>query len=168
MNELDSTEYIGKIISKLDISYEDKWSTLAENTRRNRGREANFDDLVKFIDFQSSRANDPAYSREAIKGLKVNASIFRPTNGEGKGCHFCRCSDHDSEECPVYLNKDVKNRQKMIFEKRLCFTCLCPIYANHKGRLVRFVKILMQPVFTKTKRMHRQRDNRKARTWTQL
>ena len=69
LQELDSSSTLKGIIQKLHSSYQEDWSIKAEKRRR-EGRNVTFDDLVYFVDFHSSRATDPAYSRSAMSGEK--------------------------------------------------------------------------------------------------
>ena len=134
--ELDSTDYIRTIIAKLDIVYEDKWSTLAERLRRKKGKEANFNDLVDFVDFHSSRVGDPAYSHSVMretKSHKVNTSICDEKTVRFAVCPICN-DKHHIEDCPSYVSKTVDEKHKLVFKHRLCFACLAPITENHRWK----------------------------------
>ena len=109
---------------------------------------------MDFIDFHSSRATDPAYSRSAISGekeknqplkgfnskLKVNEDKKNDNNKkmeDGKtsnGCPFCH-QDHDLESCSTYLAKDPKERNKIVKDLKLCFKCLNPVSGKHYSRV---------------------------------
>ena len=78
MAELDSTSAIRSIVLKLHSSHHNKWNIYVENIKRKEGRKAAFEDLINFVDFHSSCANNPSYSSDAMnearkERLKINA-----------------------------------------------------------------------------------------------
>ena len=139
LQELDSATTLKTVIQKLHVSYQDEWSMSAEKCRRN-GKEASFDDLVSFVDFHSSRAADPAYSRGAMTGEKEKVKGFvgkvspPEVDPNTAKCPLCR-KEHILEKCKVYLEKDVKERNKAVFELKLCFKCLNPTSEQHHARV---------------------------------
>ena len=154
LQELDSSSTLKNIIQKLHTSYQDNWSITAEKRRR-AGRSVTFDDLVYFIDFHSSRATDPAYSRGAMSGekeknpplkgfnskLKVNddnnkRSVELKTNDDviKDTCPLCQ-KGHHLESCLSYLSKDPNERNKTVFDLKLCFKCLKPTTPKHYARV---------------------------------
>ena len=151
LQELDSSTTIRHIVHKLDTSLQDKWSILAEKTRRT-GRNVKFIDLVQFIDFHSFRATDPAYSKSAmltgsketrhdektaIKGFNSKTQVTEDRDIiEDNGCPLCKKS-HQLEWCPIYKAKDLENKRSVIAEHHLCFKCLKPMSSKHKARTCR-------------------------------
>lgn len=141
LQELDSASTLKIIIQKLHLSYQDEWSIKAERCRRN-GKEANFNDLVNFVDFHSSRSADPAYSRSAMSGEKeknpvkgFSSKLTLPTDDcKAEKCHLCK-KDHHLEECKSYLSKDLKERNKTVYDLKLCFKCLNPTSERHYARV---------------------------------
>ena len=129
------------VIQKLHVSYQDEWSIKAEKCRRN-GKEANFNDLVSFVDFHSSRAADPAYSRGAMNGEKEKnpvkgfvGKVSTPADdSKATKCYLCQ-KEHALEKCKAYLDKDVKERHKSVFDLKLCFKCLNPTSGQHYARI---------------------------------
>ena len=139
LQELDSATTLRTVVQKLHTSYQDEWSILAEKCRRN-GNEANFDDLIKFVDFHSARASDPAYSRIAmekeknpVKGFVGKVTTPKDTNDTTK-CHLCQ-NDHNLENCKSYLQKDIEGRRKTVLDLKLCFKCLKPTSGKHYSRI---------------------------------
>ena len=63
LDVLNSPMSIRQLQLKLPTPQQDKWSKIVETTRREKGREASFEDFVKFIDFETSVISDPVYSR---------------------------------------------------------------------------------------------------------
>jgi hypothetical protein len=139
--ELDSTEMIRLIISKLPQGQQRRWSRKAVETRRSL-REAGFDDLVRFIENEVEILSDPAYSRAALAELpQMKSNITRFENSPSvqldvvdENCYQCTlCGNmHDIEECKVYIGKDIDQRHKTIFHHNLCFSCLKPRYPFRK------------------------------------
>ena len=68
LQELDSTDVLATIISKVHPSHQSRWNRRAVEIRRG-GKEANFADLVKFFEKEAEMLNDPAYSRKALSHL---------------------------------------------------------------------------------------------------
>ena len=89
---------------------------MAEKCRR-KGKEADFNDLIEFVDFHSSRAADPAYSRGAMNGEKEKnpvkdfvGKVQTPAqNSKATKYHLCQ-NAHNLEKCKEYLDKDIEGR----------------------------------------------------------
>ncbi len=64
--ELDSTDMIRTILLRFPTSTQDNWNKVSCKIREKEKREAKFDDLVSFIDYQSRLLSNPAYSRDAF------------------------------------------------------------------------------------------------------
>ena len=135
---LDNDIFMRQVVSKLDVTYHEAWRRKAENLRRKKAREPIFDDLLEFIDFQTSSASNPAYSREMIKEAKekVFQVRFKAVTSEDT-CYFCSIDGfekHTTASCPVFVSKNIDERYKMVFEHKLCFGCLEPISVDHRGK----------------------------------
>ena len=141
LQELDSATTLRSVIQKLNVTYQDEWSILAEKCRRS-GKEANFDDLIEFVDFHSSRAADPAYSRGAMSGDKERnpvkgfvGKVMAPIeNTKPARCQLCK-KEHSIEKCKEYLDKDIEGRRKTVLDLKLCFKCLQPTSGKHYSRI---------------------------------
>ena len=77
---LNSPISIRQLQLKLPNSQQDKWSKIVETTRRQQGREANFEDFVEFVDFETSVISDPIYAKgggSEKKPINVNKTAFK-------------------------------------------------------------------------------------------
>ena len=129
---LNSPLSIRQIQLKLPSSQQDKWAKIVEQTRRQHGREAIFNDFVLFVDFENSVINDPVYSRcipSEKKPLHVNTSIIKKTKSDStlveEKCVACD-SDHNLEQCQIFLNKPIEEKKSLIQGSKLCFACFKP------------------------------------------
>ena len=65
--ELDSIEKIRTVLSKFPVSVQEAWNKNACKVREQAGsREADFNDLVAFIDMQCKLISNPSYSQGAF------------------------------------------------------------------------------------------------------
>ena len=135
LKELDSTEMIRGVISKVHQPLQDRWNRKATNIRTNDSREANFSDLLKFVDYEVTLMSDPAYSRDALSdGKQVKSNFTSSTNpSDAVKCPLCP-GDHDVESCEMYISMDIDERHKTVFQKKLCFGCLSPVSENHNAK----------------------------------
>ena len=135
LQQLDNADKIGIIVMKLDPSFQDKWTSIAEKTERSEKREPNFNDLVAFIDFHAACVNHSAYSQEAMKNFKVNVTLPCKSVTFEKNCNFCSNTvDHDTDVCPIFLALGVEDRYKKVYQYKLCFGCMSPITDDHRDR----------------------------------
>ena len=129
LGELDSTDMIRVVISKVHASHQNRWLRKALEIRRRYEKEADFNDLVKFFGREAEVLSDPAYSRDAL--ADTNSIRTFSTQCISKDLSFIECplckSAHDLEDCEEYLQKDLDQRHKIIFQERLCFGCLNPV-----------------------------------------
>ena len=97
----------------------------------NADREVKFDDLVDFIEEQSSLVNNPYFSAVALLEVKdktpaSNVKSFitqMPDDYQGALCYGCNSVDHSHD------------RQNLIKSKRLCFGCLKSSGVKHYARV---------------------------------
>ena len=93
---------------------------------------------------QSNRSSDnrrkPSFPRMGSEGGAYTASALLGEAGEltGPSCNFCKAG-HESQSFPVFNDKSLDDRWKLVQENKLCFNCLKP--SNHKH----FSKICRQP-----------------------
>ena len=71
LRELDSPDVISTLIMKMPLNLQDKWNRKADSIKRKSKREADFGDFADLIDIESTLANDPLYSREALYSLRI-------------------------------------------------------------------------------------------------
>ena len=77
---LNSPISIRQLQLKLPNTQQDMWSKIVETTRRKQGREANFEDFVKFVDFETSVISDPIYAKGSEKKpIGVNSTAIKPS-----------------------------------------------------------------------------------------
>ena len=149
LTELDSTDMIRTMLSRFATPVQEAWNKAACKIRDTQKREAVFDDLVLFVDYQSRLLNNPAYSRDAF-GLAKNVSngsnsttykTYATGVNEAGGnpetkkdpCFWCNDVNHGLETCPGFMTKTLSERRKIIFQNRLCFACLKPTSEIHKA-----------------------------------
>ena len=157
--ELDSPDIIRKILTKFPVAVQETWNKAAYKIRDKDLREANFDDLVSFIEYQSRLLSNPAYSREAFntntKNIPANTSNTSNNNSSGTNknvsyktmstgvveeksnvvCVYCGDTDHVFKNCAAFSLISLYDRRQFIFKNRLCFSCLEPTSENHNGKL---------------------------------
>ncbi len=132
LQELDSTDMIKTVISKVHSSIQRRWARKAVEIRRKCSKDAKFDDLVGFLEGEAEILSDPAYSRDALLDtnfIKSNSTLCESSPPYLK-CSLCN-SAHDIEDCEEYLKKDLDQRHKTVFQGKLCFGCLNPVGGDH-------------------------------------
>ena len=67
MNDLDSTEVMNQVSSKLPSYSGVKWCRHAFGIKKKHGREVMFHDLVKFVESEADLVTDPLFSPDALK-----------------------------------------------------------------------------------------------------
>ena len=154
--ELDGTDKIRMILSKFVTTVQQSWNRNACKIREKSAREANFDDLLDFVDMQCRLISNPAYSQDAFtsscksSGVNVLAThcATDPTTAHkypeppGKPpeppsyttCLCCSAPGHLFEDCPIYLQKSLVERRKFVFHHRLCFACFKPTSSTHNAK----------------------------------
>ena len=126
LKELDSTDMIRVVISKVHASHQGRWLRKALDIRRKHDKEADFNDLVKFFGREAEVLSDPAYSRDALaetNSIRTYSTLCQPKDLTFFECPLCKAA-HDLEDCEEFLKKDIDQRHKMVFQERLCFGCL--------------------------------------------
>ena len=133
----DTPENICIVISKLPGNLRDRWNRNVYQIRKNNHREPIFKDLIDFVDKETTLADDPLFSKEAINGnpscniledkkpskVRTYTSRFQP-------CIYCN-KTHDIDKCFAFKNLELKERGKWLLKNRYCFGCL------NKGHIVR-------------------------------
>ena len=67
MNDLDSTEVMNQVSSKLPSYSGVKWCRHAFGIKKKHGRAVLFHDLVKFVESEADLATDPVFSPDSLK-----------------------------------------------------------------------------------------------------
>ena len=129
LEDLDRPDIISIVITKLDVTFQDRWISLVERTERTENREVKFDDLLQFVKIQASCVSHPSFSRQALKNFKAN--VIKAA----QACNICKDKkDHDTSACSVLASLSIDERYKKIFQDKLCFSCLCPTSPDHNGK----------------------------------
>lgn len=146
LSTLDSAETIRLILSKFSNQTQEVWNKLANRMRQNKDRDADFDDLVVFIENQTSLINNPYYSRDAFNENKdrriATVSTFstkcdNETHPEDLlQCPYCE-ENHQLENCATIEEKNIDERLDIIRRKKLCFGCFKPMNKSHYARICR-------------------------------
>ena len=133
LSELDCTDMIKTMISKVPASHQEKWNRKASGIRKKKDREADFSDFISFFEEETTLLSDPAYSRDALLEVKSKSYQTRISPKAEVKFGICQlCSGpHDIEECDTFKAMDVDNRHKTIFRMKLCFSCLEPVNSEH-------------------------------------
>ena len=118
------------------------------NIRERHLREPDFSDIIHFVDDEATSANDPLFSKEAFSGYvdKKEAPNRRKqlktylTTAEEMTvkivnvCQLCQKS-YFLDRCPEYKKKSVEERNKFLFQKKLCYGCYTPISSEHNAQI---------------------------------
>ena len=142
LKELDSTDMIRTVICKFHLPLQERWNRKAVDIRQKNSREAEFSDLLRFIEYEVALLTDPAYSRDALsetnKIVKSNHTLMTASSSSAESAGKCKCPicscQHDIESCPEFLSLNVDERHKIVFQKRLCFSCLGVVGQDHIGK----------------------------------
>ena len=133
--ELDSTDMIKAIISKVHTTHQGRWSRRALDIRHKDAKEADFNDLVMFMGREAELLSDPAYSRNALSDVSVSSFSTRCTLKDQSSIECPICNGlHDIEDCDIYLQKDMDQRHKTVFQGGLCFGCLGEVGNDHVAK----------------------------------
>ena len=103
-------------------------------------REQDFADLIHFVDDEATLANDPLFSKDALREyvdrkeapsklrqLKTYLAIEKEKSGNSKEvCYLCQ-NNHDLDKCQEYMKKSLEERSKFLFQKKLCYGCYMSI-----------------------------------------
>ena len=144
------------LISKVPGQLMDRWNRTVQAIRRKQRREPDLQDLIQFVEEETTFMNDPLFSREALheytKGPeKQNQRRLRQMkNGfvksdkkkdacESSGlksslkCRFCD-DNHDLDDCQFYNDLSVENRSKFLKKNKLCYGCYRERTSTHTVR----------------------------------
>ena len=135
LQELDSTDMIRTVISKLHSSIQGRWVSKAIDIRNHHSKDANFDDLVHFMNREGEVLTDPAYSRDALADtstFKTNTALLE-SNVTFLICSLCQGA-HDIEDCEEFLKLNIDQRHKTVFKEGLCFSCPDSVGGDHVAK----------------------------------
>ena len=152
LKDLNSTEVLKQVSSKLPSYSGVKWCRNAFDTRKRSGRVVTFHDLVKFVESEADLATDPVFSPDALKAerrkipdkSKPGLNRRRPPgsnsfaiaadqpqdknshstkNKQARSCPVCS-EPHTLHNCDEFIKKNRDERLEFIQSKGLCFGCL--------------------------------------------
>ena len=132
MSVIDFPANLQLIVAKLPPYLRDKWKDQVSRHQRM----PQFKDLVNFLYYASSAANDPVYGNEALfsSSNPCNANIRKNENKTGRElcvttnaaekteCYLCQ-RDHLLKECADFREMSINEKRAFIREKELCFRC---------------------------------------------
>ena len=150
MDQLNHSTNMQTIAKKLPFHLQARWRDRAV-TLKEKGRIANFKELVEFLVSAAESANDPIFGVQALSGSQEKrrdngkrdnkkkppppnqtsssfaTNITFPAGSdtqewEAKTCLFCD-KVHDLDDCVEFLKKTMDERESFLKEKRLCFAC---------------------------------------------
>ena len=133
-----------KLLEKMPHHMIEKWRRLVDDIEHEERRQANFRDLVEYIEKEARIAMNPSYGRhvlgsggrlrshearktDTLAGKKTVvgrtlAGSIQPMANQTK-CFFCE-GMHKTESCKKLQEKTPEERTKFVKEKGLCFACL--------------------------------------------
>jgi len=158
-NILDTPDILCTLISKLPGNTRDRWNRKVFNVRRRDRREPALTDLIEFVEEENILANDPLFSKDALKDYTVHhersatkrrmrayasqaVESMKPNTGnyQERECPVCG-QHHDLDDCATFMDQSVEDRSKLLGKKRLCYGCYLPISMNHNARTCKNRKI---------------------------
>ena len=127
---LDSPDNLRMILSKLPGAARDRWNRKVLQIRTSL-REPELNDLIQFVENETTLMTDPLYSRDALQEFNNTTSTPAKIHGKIKTfsnhlpiiCPCCKDA-HDLDDCSTFSKKDIKGKMTFIMRARLCFGCL--------------------------------------------
>ena len=120
-NSLDTPDVLCSLVSKLPGNMRDRWNRKVLMLRKHQQLEPELSDLIDFLEEEMVLANDPLFSREALKDYtdkhdkrskkRLIKSYAAPTPGPAKeeteytsqnDCHICS-GKHDIDNCNIFI-----------------------------------------------------------------
>ena len=143
----------------------DRWNRTVQNIRRKQIREASIQDLIQFVEEETTLKNDPLSSREALQKytkdpekqnqtkLKQMKNCFVKADKKKDVCDSsglksslkCQFSDgkHDLDDCQLYNEISVEDRSSLSKKNKLCYGCYREITSTHTARTCNNRKVCM-------------------------
>jgi hypothetical protein len=149
MQVLEYPEIIKKLVSKLPHYLHDKWRNCVIRTKED-GKLVKFAQFVQLVAFESKKANDPTYGKEAIprrqphyaqpenSGIKSSTKpAFRSAQTKGLAssaqcttepsqkieCMYCG-RNHELNMCEKLQSESHGEKLQFLKSKGMCFACL--------------------------------------------
>ena len=106
-----------------------------------KGEYVSFKHVLQFVKLQSTKANNPNLSRDAIadgKDKKNAVRSFATRSGASdtvsKTCQYCSGS-HELDDFTSFESLSLNNALEFIIQKRLCYSCLKPTSHSHYSNI---------------------------------
>lgn len=106
-------------------------------------KESSLSDFASFLHEETILVNDPVLSKDAVLDYvqipewnhdkKKKYRSFVKIGGEVVKCSLCE-GNHDLDDCKSFLQFDLQERSKCLFQNKLCYGCLGAISVNNKAR----------------------------------
>ena len=107
---------------------------------------------------QSNRSSDkgrdnrrkPSFPRIGEVGAYTASALLGEARElTGPSCNFCK-TGHESPNCPVFNDKSLGDRWKLVQENKLCFNCFKPSNQKHFSKICRLSVLwqIVAPVIT--------------------
>ena len=125
------------------------------DVRTKEHREGTLGDFIKLIHEETMLVNDPLFSKEAVdpytdkklskqdnskKRINTFATHSKSDKEEKRDiqagdplCVACN-EDHPLDSCKIFMEKTLKERTKLLANKRLCYGCYQPMTSNHNAK----------------------------------
>lgn len=125
----NTLENLCSIISKLPGNSKDRWNRKVFKLRKEKQREPYLDDLIRFVNGEVEVASDPLFLKEALdersnQNRNQSESPNLKTLLTKLKCQLCDKA-HDIENCPLYKDKILKEKIRLLVKAKLCFGCFC-------------------------------------------
>lgn len=142
LNDLNSTEVLKQVSSKLPSYSGVKWCRNAFETKKKSGRVVTFHDLVKFVESEADLATDPVFSPDVLKAergkvhnkYKPGTNRRRPTNSSS----FAITADPSKDKKGPKLGNKIPSQSKtcpMCSKSHMLDNCDEFVKKNHDERL---------------------------------
>ena len=145
LDVLNHSPNMQAIVQKLPSYLQIKWCDKVMKLQKRELRIANFGDLVNFVELATEVANNPIYSKEALKSANqqivssnndrnhmVRATsfvtdVYTRSSSVGDNIHKTPCPlckrTHSLGDCTEFIAKTVEDKRAFMMENKLCFSC---------------------------------------------
>ena len=115
----------------------DRWRRLADKIEQEEHRQANFKELVKFMELEARISKNPAYGKHVLgarsrtegrpqetqRTQEVRSRTLAGSVKKIEKCLFCD-QPHEVDACEKFASKTEEEKTKYVMENGLCFGCL--------------------------------------------
>ena len=122
------------VLSKLLGHTRERWNKSVMSIRRRYSKEADFADLIHFVEDEATLVNDPLLLKEALSGCvdkRKQLKAYAITANENTSRLLNSCPlyqrDHDLDKYEDFMKKSIEDRSNFFAKNKLCNGWL---YAN--------------------------------------